>query len=204
MQWLAAGCKDPQVGARGAGVRPGSHATTCSQLSSTISLSRPRDVRCHRILGRPCRPALDAERRADRVRNQRGIRQSRELDEPDAIGRAAERRSGLEREPRLATATGTGERDEAVAADQSDHLAQLALPAHEACELEWEVARPGLPGSARRGARCRTIINADPPREDVLIQAAVSSSGSSSNSRRSASRSRWNWPSARWRRPVIA
>lgn len=59
-----------------------------------------------------------------------------------------------------------------MSAGETDDFTELAVAPHEARELERQVARPPTSRAAGRGRVLGCVLGAQPPREDVLIQAA--------------------------------
>ena len=94
-----------------------------------------------RALGREGEP----ERGGGRGRHQRRVAQARQLHEPDAVAaRVHPRARGLEAETGLARAAGAGEREQAVAVEQTGDLPQLAVAADEARQRDRQVVTSRL------------------------------------------------------------
>ena len=117
----------------------------CSQVSRISSSRWSR--RCSRIASswewfRPRQP--EAGRHG--VREQLGIAQPGQLDQPRAVGElAGQLGRGAQRDARLPHAAGAGDRDQPGGAQQAGQLGQLPLPSDEAGDLEGQLTG-SLPG----------------------------------------------------------
>jgi hypothetical protein len=81
----------------------------------------------------------------DRLRDQRRVRDRRELREPHSVWIAFHHVGGyLEREPGLARPARTGKRDEASLTEQPFDLGDLPLAADETGQLDGQVVRMGI------------------------------------------------------------
>jgi hypothetical protein len=80
-----------------------------------------------------------------------GVIDGRELDEPDSVRKGIEQVCGdLHRQPRLAGAAGTREREQVRLFELLLHLRNLAFAAHERRELNGQVVRHILERTERR------------------------------------------------------
>src|SRR5687767_15245004 len=98
----------------------------------------PTEVATQRFDQRLCGLLLEPDRRRDRARNERVVSDAREIDPPHAIWEFECRtRRGLQREPRLSTATGAGQRDQAITCgEQLRDGGALSLSADERRALD--------------------------------------------------------------------
>ena len=139
----------------------GAAATTCSKLSSTISVAaapiRSRD----RVADRPVAELRAADRLRERLGDELGLTHGREVDEDDRVVVVAQCFCRGEGQSGLAAAAESGQRDEARRrrAQEHDRLAELALTADERGGRRGQARlhrrrRPGLgEGGSRRGRR---------------------------------------------------
>ena len=89
-----------------------------------------------RIADRFARSFGDVQRRSNRLRDERGIADRAQVDEPGAVGKAFDRgRRHLQRETRFADAPGSRDRDQAVLDQQLLHVVEFALASDETRDL---------------------------------------------------------------------
>ena len=94
-------------------IAPAAAASTCSQLSTTISTRRPATASATVSMTRSIALRGDAEGGGDRVGDRVGVAHRGQLDEPRAVGELlGELRADREGEPGLADASDAGEGDE--------------------------------------------------------------------------------------------
>src|SRR5712691_3618587 len=94
--------------------------------------------------GRLARHFARADARQDHVGNQRGFRQSSEVDEPDVLGKTGLQLEGeLNRESSLAAAARAGQRDEPLGLYQVRDLRELWPAPDLACQRSWDVRNRG-------------------------------------------------------------
>jgi hypothetical protein len=97
------------------------------------------------LVGRHFRVLGDLERTTRRVRDEAGLAQRSELDEPGAVLELPKQLGRhLQRQPGLAHAADAGQRDEPVAPDELGDLLDLSLSSDESAQLYREVVRCAL------------------------------------------------------------
>ena len=109
------------------------------------------DMLGDRVRQRPSRDVADTEGGGDGRRDERRIRQRRQIDEPDTVIEGLEQvGSGLQSEPRLPGPAGPDERHETMLAHEVGHGRQVGCPADEARQLGREVMPERVEGGERR------------------------------------------------------
>ena len=103
-----------------------------------------------------CGPSRMSSDRRHRLRHQAGIGQRRQIDDPDAVGKAIEHvRGQLERQARLAAAAGAGERQQPGGRDEPQELRDFPIAPDEVRELAPEGCDGSVATSLADGTRGR-------------------------------------------------
>jgi len=129
------------------------------------------------LVGAQPGPLGQAERAEHRERDQPPVRQPRQLDQPGRLGclavaiglaaavaATAEAAGGLHRQPGLAHAARSGERDQPMPAEQLQDPRELLLPPHEAGERPAQVAPTASPPARHHGVEGMTTAHCSHPR----------------------------------------
>src|SRR5262249_39830750 len=108
------------------------------------------------------------QRRAHMLGEQLVVRQHGQIHPANAIEHIGRAKRGLAREARLSAPAGPGQRDETRLADEPGEVAQLAITADEARQMNWKVwrrlyhANVGIRGGSRKAARCKRYGTTQP------------------------------------------
>ena len=151
---LPAGREDPDVGT-GAQQRSGEDGRGIVDVLAVVEDQQRPLVR--EVLGeggdRPARRVvLEPERREHGLRDELGILDGRQLDEPDAVGVLADALpAGPQCELGLADAAGTGECQQPGRGQRALELGETLTASHEARQFDWQVAGTLVGSGGRQG-----------------------------------------------------